>query len=992
MDITNLRCCLLTNPRGVDRRLPELSWELVNPSPGSNRQTAYRVRVATSADRLDDADLWDSGRVESDRTFFLIYDGCPLSSRMDCHWRVEVWDESGRAIWSEVATWTMGLLEATDWSAQWIGLDAAPEYERSWFGNAQWIWAEGPASAERVFAGEFEIAEAENLVLAEGELRVLVDAEAEVFLNDQPLCRAPRARAETNNWAEPIPYWIGRQCFRVGANTLRIRARPRPGLHGAATGKTGGVMAQLKLHFGEGRSERSIVTDRSWSCRGENGETTTVIEQGAFGSAPWHLVSPQEFPKLPARYARTEIDLPSAPQRAVLYFSGLGLSEAFINGHKVNDEVLSPNPTDYERRVLYRTIEVGGLLRPGRNALAALLGNGRYFAPRKSVPVSMHHYGCPKMIWQLEITLEDGTKRRIVSSPEWRISTEGPVGWNNEFDGEQYDARVDFSGWDKPGFDDSGWHPAALAASPGGVLRSQLAEPLRVIQRISPLASWRTKYNTTLYDFGENISGWCHIRAEGKPGARIRLVHAETLEGSEALFTDNLRSASCCDTIVMGPDPLDYEPRFTIHGFQYVEVREEVASCDSFEIEACVVHDDIKITGEFACSNPTINSIVAAARRGILGNYRGMPLDCPQRDERMGWLGDRAVGAAGEMFFFDVAAFYRKWLADIRDAQLPNGCVPDVAPPYWRFYSDNVTWPSCLAFVPFWLHRHYGDEPEAVRNFPALRRWIDHMLSLRQEEGLIERDVYGDWCVPPESPNLIHSELDERKTPGPLVSSCYGVRVLELGAGFADLAGCPADAERWRTAAGTMRQAINDRYFNRELGLYANGSQTASLLPVAFGIVPPEEHDRVFQHIVSGLLQSNEPLIGTGLIGTGWLMRTLTSHGRADLACAIAARKEYPGWGYMIGEGATTIWELWNGNTADPAMNSRNHVMLLGDLLPWLFEDLAGIQPDEAGFRQIHLRPVFPAMLDFVTASCRTMSGEIRSNWQRQEEGDIELL
>jgi alpha-L-rhamnosidase len=990
MHIKNPRCCLQTNPLGIDRLRPELSWELCDPSPGSSRQTAYRISVASCADGLDQPDLWDSGRVESDRTSFIIYDGQPLASRMECHWRVEVWDESGRNIRSEAARWSMGLLESSDWSARWVGLDAAAEYPQPWFGAAQWIWSKETDPGTWEFRREFDLTPSQMPELSGARFHVLAEDEAEVFLNDEPLCRAPRARAGTNLYPAPLPTWIEPRRLRAGRNELRIMASKRAGGDESVVAiDAAGLIVRLTLLAHGEKPGREIVTNAGWACRSLDGRQTEVVELGAYGVPPWHMVTPQEYPNLPARYLRREVVLPAAPRRAVLYFSGLGLGEAYINGKRVGDEVLAPLPTDYDARVFYRTHEVTHLLREGRNALAAVLGNGRFFAPRLRVPWLMRDYGCPKMLWQLEVEMDDGSTITLASSPEWKITTAGPIGWNNEFDGETFDARVDFEGWSEPGFSDATWEQARLVASPGGVMESQMAEPMRVVRRIKAVESWTTKYGTTIHDFGENVAGWCHVRLAGEPGARARFLHAESLDGRDALFLDNLRSALCCDTVTTRGGLLDYEPRFTIHGFRYVEVLTELAAVVVESIEVCVVHDDVRLTADFVCSDPVINGVLTAARRGILGNYRGMPTDCPQRDERMGWLGDRSTGAAGEMILFDVAAFYRKWVADIRAAQNPNGRVPDIAPPFWAMYSDNVTWPSCVSFIPHWLLRYYGDEPGAVRNLPALKRWITHILGLRHD-GLIERDTYGDWCVPPEESHLIHTKIEERKTPAPLLSSCYAVEILRQGSRFAELAGELELARQWRDEARTMSEAINRRYFHEAKGFYANGSQTSSLLPLAFGIVPEEHRTRVFEHIVSGILQSGEPVIGTGLIGTGWLMRTLTTHGRGDLACAIAMRTKYPSWGYMLENGATTIWELWNGNTADPAMNSGNHVMLLGDLLPWLFEDLAGIQPAEPGFRRILLKPFFPAALEFVEASVHAMPGEIRSGWKRGENGMIE--
>ena len=985
MNIINLRCCLLRNPMGIDITTPELSWEFVQPEPGSSRQTAWRVCVASTAAGIDTPDLWDSGQVQHSRTAFIAYGGVPLTSRMECHWRVEAWDESGNRLVSDTAFWTMGLLLRSDWSAHWVGLDASTENPRPWFGTAQWIWSADTNPAAWTFTKDFQIESSELAVLREPLLEVLADDEAEVFLNDRPVCRAPRARAKLNLFPGQIPFWIPPEAFVAGTNSLRIEARKRPGVDHIGKADAAGVIARLLLTFTGDQAEREIVTGSDWSCRGEDGVEGTTVHLGSYGVSPWNLVTPEDYPNLRARYLRNEVDLPDAPTKATLYFCGLGLSEAYINGQKVGDEVLSPNLTDYDCRVFYRTHDVTGLLKKGGNALGALLGNGRYFAPRNRIPIPMTTYGCPKMLWQLEVSLPDGSVRRIASSTEWRLSAHGPIGWNNEFDGEEYDDRIDFSGWSVEGFDDTAWIPAAVVAPPGGILQAQMAEPIRVTRRLEPISRHVTKYGSTIFDFGQNIAGWCHVRASG-PGTRLRLRHAEMLDNPDALFTDNLRSALCCDTIHLGNSPLDYEPRFALHGFRYVEVREELSPATALELTACFVHDDVKAEGKFKCSDETMNSIFLAARHGILGNYRSMPTDCPQRDERMGWLGDRAAGSAGEMYLFDVAAFYRKWMDDIRAAQLPNGCIPDVAPPYWRLYNDNVTWPACLTFIPNWLHLHYGDTATIARTYPAIRSWIDHMLEM-VHDGLITRDIYGDWCVPPESQDLIHAEDPQRRTSGPLLASCFMVKILEQGAKFAEIVGSEDDARRWADRSDAMRDAINRHFLRPGDACYDNGSQTSSVIPLAFGIVPENLREKIFDRLVSCILESGEPVIGTGLIGIQCLMRTLTACGRADLACEIAARTTYPSWGYMLKNGATTIWELWNGNTADPAMNSANHVMLLGDFIPWMFADLAGMQPGEPGFSRILLRPVFPEKLTFVEASFHAMPGELRSAWKREKHG-----
>jgi alpha-L-rhamnosidase len=491
-----------------------------------------------------------------------------------------------------------------------------------------------------------------------------------------------------------------------------------------------------------------------------------------------------------------------------------------------------------------------------------------------------------------------------------------------------------------------------------------------------------------IYDLGQNIVGWCRLRVQGPRGTTLTLRHAEALQSDGNLYVANLRSAKAADVYVLKGEGLEvYEPRFTYHGFRYVELRGFPGTPDLSTLEGRVVHDDVRPTGEFVCSDETINRIYRNAVWGIRGNYRSVPTDCPQRDERQGWLGDRSEESRGEMYLFDLALLYAKWVQDMADAQRENGSVPDVAPSYYPFYTDNVTWPSSSIIIPGVLYEMYGDSRPLELNYPAMRRWIDYMCGFLQN-GLIDKDQYGDWCVPPESPELIHSNDPARKTAGPLIASAYFYHDLQLIARYATTLGIPEDAARFRNVAAAMREAFNRKYLNTREGYYDNGTQTSCVLPLAFGIPPARRRGPIFRHLVDKIMVESNGHIGTGLIGCQWLMRVLTDNGRADIGYILATRTDYPSWGYMIENDATTIWELWNGNTADPAMNSHNHVMLLGDLLVWLYAHLAGIQPDVGapGFKHIIMKPQPIEGLSFVRAGHVSPYGEITSHWRR--EGD----
>lgn len=983
MKIENLRCCQLVEPRGLGSECPVLSWELGDPEPGHAFQKAWRVVVAGTPGDAEAGigGLWDSGWVEDDRKPLTGYAGRPMESRMECFWRVSIRDESGAEMRSAVASWTMGLLKADDWRAHWVGLDAATEFPADPLPGARWIWDGDESPGERIFEKTFLLPEA-----CDGELWGLADDAAEVEINGVPVAQLPRAQANFNLF--PLPQAIPVRGFRAGENKVTLRAVKRHDRdpHGGVILRilAGGceVVEEVRapgIDFVASTKRRheggvTIATDATWTCR-KDGRAFPASELGSFGIPPWHLQRTDEYPNLSARYLRREFDVASPIRKAVLYFSGLGLSEAHINGQRVGGEALSPHVSDYSKTVFYRTFDVTGLVRPGANAIGCVLGNGRYFAPRARVPIAMETFGCPKLLLQLELTHADGTTSRIVSDGSWKVLTDGAIGWNNEFDGEHYDARRDDPGWAQPGCDESAWASVQLVAAPQGRLSAQPSNPIHKSEAIAPVESWTTKYGTRIFDFGVNLVGWCRASIRGRAGQKLTLQFAEEIESRDALSLENLRSALCTDQITLRDGLTEFEPKFTYHGFRYVEARGEV---ESLELEAWFVHDEVPPRGSFTCSNDLVNRIVDAAARGIRGNYRSMPTDCPQRDERMGWLGDRAGGAPGEMFLFDVGALYAKWMGDIRDAQALNGSVPDIAPPLWKMYSDNVTWPSCLTMIPHWLHRHYGDVGVVEQAFPAISRWLDLMCGYL-EGGLMTRDIYGDWCVPPESPHLIHSERADRKTSGTIMASTYLAKNLEIGAAFARLLGCDDLAEKWTLCRAGIADALNAKYFDPATGSYDNGSQTAALLPLAFDLVPKNDRRKVFDYLVSRITESGSPSLGTGLVGGQWLMRTLTACGRADIAAALVCREEYPGWGFMIRNGATTIWELWNGNTADPHMNSRNHVMLLGDLLTWLFEDVAGIQPRSPGFGRVGLRPHF--VFDSVACSHRTIHGLVSSSW-----------
>ncbi len=687
---------------------------------------------------------------------------------------------------------------------------------------------------------------------------------------------------------------------------------------------------------------------------------------------------------LSARYLRKEFKAEKPIKRAMAYIVGMGTYELYLNGARVGDHVLSPALSEYPKRSYYVTYEVTDQLKEGANAVGVILGNGRYFSPRINVPTPTLTYGFPKLLLQMEIEYEDGSRSMVVSDNSWKLTTEGPIRENNEYDGEYYDARMELRGWSEPGFDETGWETADIVEPSSPEISSQMIEPMRITETLKPVALSNPEPGVFIFDMGQNMVGWTKLSVNAPEGTVIKQRFAETLKEDGTLYLANIRGARVTDTYVANGEGLEsWEPRFVFHGFRYVELSGYPGEPDLSSLEGKVIHDDLASTGSFECSNPLINQIYKNALWGLRGNYRSIPTDCPQRDERQGWLGDRAAGSRGESYIFDVSKLYKKWLVDIFDGQKESGSVSDVCPAYWPFYGDNVTWAGTHIQLVKMLYDQYGDQDVISDSYTSMKKWVDYMIENYMKADLMPRDIYGDWCVPPIDPKVIHTRDPERLTDGVYLGTSYFYHNLTLMHEYALLLGKSRDADYFNDLSVRMKKAFNEEFFDPQTQKYSNNSATANILALAFGLVPREYEQVVFDKLVEKIEVEHHSHITTGLIGQQYFNRILTKYGRGDLAFTVNTQKDYPGYGYMIDNGATTIWELWNGNTADPAMNSGNHVMLLGDFLIWLYEELAGIKPDPShpGFRRIVMKPALIPGLDHVKATHRSPYGLIKSEW-----------
>lgn len=709
----------------------------------------------------------------------------------------------------------------------------------------------------------------------------------------------------------------------------------------------------------------------------------------------------QQHPKLSARYIRKEFKTDKAIKRATAYIAGLGLYELYINGQRVGDRVLAPVPTDYRRTITYNTYDVTSLL-AAENAVGIVLGNGRFFAVRQNKPYKNTTFGLPKCRLNIIIEYADGTQKTISTDEKWKLTTEGPIRSNNEYDGETYDARKELGAWTSVGYDDSKWGNAERVSLPQGELCGSATPGMTIVGAVKPLSIRKNSAGNILLDMGENFAGWLQFAVRGKEGNEIKVRFAEKLTPTgDSLYLDNLRDALVTDLYICNglEQAKTWHPTFVYHGFRYAEVS-GLSNAVLSDFEGQKISDEMAFVGSFSCSDTILNKVYENAVRGIVANYKGMPVDCPQRNERQPWLGDRTVGSLGESYVVDNSTLYDKWMRDICDAQRADGCIPDVAPAFWNYYTDDVTWPAALPFTCDMLYQQYGNRRVVERCYPNIKKWMNHILERYTEDGIVTKDKYGDWCIPPEDIKNIHSSDPARNTDGALIATAYTIRSLQLLDQFATMLDKKEDAQRWSTLRADMVDRFNQKWLIEKHGtspvpghplypdsvFYGNNTATANLLALSFGIVPEALKAEVAKNVVTNIITVNEGAISTGVIGTSYLMRGLSDNGYADVAYLLATNKKYPSWGYMTEHGATTIWELWNGDTANPRMNSGNHVMLLGDLLTWCYQYLGGIRnaSGSVAYKHIILKPAFEIEdANDVDVSYMTPYGQVVSRWHK---------
>jgi alpha-L-rhamnosidase len=759
----NLRCEYLVDPVGIDQTAPRLSWEMID-SRRSAVQQAYRILVADAPDLLgaDVGNLWDTGTVTSDQSIQVVYAGRPLRPRTRAYWKVRVWDKHDHpSPWSSSAHWTMGLLERSDWEAKWIGDSDPPPPVTPANNGYHSEFASSPDTRKWVMIDLGESVKLDGIRLHPARP---YDWKADVpgFLfplrfkielsnaSDFTPCKTVVDRTledVPNPGAEPQTYEFPTATGRfVRLTVTRLRLRDA-GQYGFALAEMEILADGKNLALGKTVAASDSIEWHAWSTK--NLVDGDLVSHGIRG------VDPLPPPMLRNSFKVAGSD--GAIKQATVYVTALGLYELRINGQRVGDHVLAPEWTDYHKRVQYQTYDVTPFLRNGDNAIGVLLGDGWYAGKiglTGIVPGGLPRaiYGRqPRLLLQMEIEFADGRSQTIVSDETWRSTTDGPIRRSDLLDGEVYDARREMPGWDAPGFDDSSWKPVRVFAPTDARLVAQPNEPVRIVMELKPIRVTEPRAGVYVFDMGQNMVGWCRLKVRGSAGTTVTLRHAEVLNADGTIYTENLRSAAQTDRYTLRGDSVELlEPHFTYHGFRYVEATglTEPPMLDS--LVGCVFHSSAPLAGEFECSSPMLNRLMQNIVWTQWANLQSIPTDCPQRDERLGWMGDILAFAQTACFNMDMAAFFSKWMRDVRDAQADDGRFPDFAPhPYdpSQRCSGAPAWGDAGVSVPWCVYRNYGDKRMLEEHFDAARHWVDYVHARNPD--LLWRNArgndYGDW-------------------------------------------------------------------------------------------------------------------------------------------------------------------------------------------------------------------------------------------------------
>lgn len=1019
-----LRVEYRAEPVTVDDARPRFSWEIDDPRRAAS-QSAYQVLVATNSIALRDqrADVWDSGKVLSSESYGIEFAGETLAADRTYSWVVRTWDAVGReSPWSQPASFTVGPRSADAWRADWVRAGRAPESgsigHKSQIGKAEddWPWVQfdfgGNVVCDKVV---LHPARPDGDASKPGvlfPLRVRVYTDAHGKFEDKSIRIAQYVWQDIPSaGAEPLVLALD---SRYTLRYLRIVAtKIQP------DGDRGFAMALGEIEVLDGAVNIAPRGEVSVSgSSGEPGWSSAALNDGALVPAKQEQASVESLPRLRGMFV---VDGPV--RSALIHASALGLYELTVNGAPIGDARLAPGWTDYNARVPYQTYDITKYVAPGDNVIGVQLAPGWYagrigLADHLGQGRSHGFYGAePAFCAQGEVVLESGKRIAFQTDTNWRWNRTGPLIAADLLDGETRDLRNETPGWDAPRYQGSDWRPIEVANDLKPTRFAQRAEPIRAFDVRPALSVQKVGDGTFVYDFGQNLSGVVRLRASGKMGDTITLRHAEAVDENGVLYTANLGSAAQTDRFTLRGDVETIEPRFTIHGFRYVEVTGLDAALDLSSIEAVAIGTAVRDIGSFACSDDTLNRVWRAANWSVRSNFVGVPTNCSQRDERLGWMGDLGVVAPTALHAFDAANFLTQWLADVRGAQTSDGRFPDFAPqPFTtgtRFFG-GPGWADAGVSVPWEIYLRTHDLRLLRSSTKPAVDWVKFIAS-KNPDGVWRNERgndYGDWL------NTAKLVVGEKPCEGcsvqkDLFATAFFAHSARTAAKMAFAIGDAAMQQAALEIANNATAAFRREYVKD--GRIVGDTQAAYALALDFELYASTEEAEDFAGRLAarvreqGYLTCGFPTAHRALLG-------LSRFGRHDVALELARRKTLPSWGFMVENGATAMWERWDGfvpgvGFQNEGTNSFNQVAL-GAIAEWMVREIAGLQlvdthadsgmvsidmsaggpmrtsaEGAAPWSRIRFAPHVGGGLTHAEADHRALTGLVRSAWKL--DGDV---
>ncbi|MDR1594230.1 MAG: family 78 glycoside hydrolase catalytic domain [Prevotellaceae bacterium] len=994
VSVVNLRCEYLINPLGIDIQHPRLSWELISDAK-NKKQKAYQILVSTDsvALTLNKAEAWDSKKKIGVQTNQIAYQGKPLKPFTLYFWKVRVWDENETpSEWSQVAHFLVGPFSQKDWTAQWIGDKETPVAPENVYYTHTGYRSENVDKAEVnkwiiIDLGEEQSFDEIRLYpLRKNEklfpLRFVVETSANSKFGSPKTLIDESGNDVTV--AESTPY---AKNIAAKGRYIRVKVNKLPPVNET---KFGYGLAEIEV-LSAGKNIALKKQTQASDYMEENGNwEPDLLTDGYLKPTGVH----DYFANIPpSPLLRKEIAVNKTVKRAFYYASALGIYEAYINGKKVGNQIFAPEFTDYDNHLQYQTFDVSGLLQNGANVLGVTLADGWYAGARWSHPWRGGYGFFRKFLGQLMIYYEDGTSETIATDNSWKYLAQGPVTEASYFKGEIYDAKNRQKGWDNAGHNDSKWIAATAYPEEKTNLCAQMNEPIAIIKEIEAVSLKKIGDDRYIFDMGQNMVGWCQIILPYNPQKTITLRYSEMLQDDGSLYMANMRGAKPED--VYNPDneqSIDYEPKFTYHGFRYVEVSGLTQSPTLDIIRGKMVASSSPEMGVFVTSNKDVNKLWENIRWTQWGNLISIPTDCPQRDEREGWMADAQIFSQTAIYNLDMAGFYTKWARDIRDSQLKDGRFPDFAPhdDKWRTFFNAPGWADAGVVIPWRVYQNYNDTKILSQQYEAVKKFVD--FNHKHNPDLVWRNIrannYGDWL----NGNTIRSSDYPKtggKVPDDVFATGYFYYSTDILANMAKLLGKNEDYKKYSALAAAIKKVFNEKFVTAE-GIIEGNTQAGYALALEFGLLPEELRVKAAAHMVEAI-KAYDNRISTGIHSTIWMMKQLSEYGYDDIAYQLLLSRRFPSWFYSIDQGATTIWERWDGYVAgrgfqDAGMNSFNHVAI-GAVGEWMYSHILGIRFDESqpGYRHFYIKPQPGKNLEWAKGSYHAITGNIEVSWTNKD-------